>query len=371
MLRSKLLLLAGISVGIAGVASFTGCGDDSATGGGGSSSTGGGIKPPSPPDGAPKGDGADKKTFGVTKLYLGSTTRAGAATSDAWTEYGYDLDGQITQNDFTNHCKPRGNGNPANIFKDGKEGRDNVFGARLLGLIKSAAMTSDIEKTANDALADGSFTVILDMADLGKAANYNPLDVRLLAGKNGMGTEWELVPELLNPPQSGSADAKVKFPTSYLRDNVWVSGSPGEVKLSLGFGDLTAELTISSAILSMKLSDDHTKVSEGTIAGVLKTDQLLEQIRKIGQSAAPDLFCGENSQIEGILQSLGDFSDIMADGSQNKDATCDGISIGLGFDAGPITIKGVGMPAMGGGEPCQMGTTSSTSSSSASTGTSM
>ena len=52
-----------------------------------------------------------------------------------------------------------------------------------------------------------------------------------------------------------------------------------------------------------------------------------------------------------ILESIGQASDIMQDGTQDPTKTCDGISIGLGFTA---TIDQVGptVPAMTTPDPC-------------------
>src|SRR5262245_38004744 len=108
MLRSQLLLASICAVGLVSVGQL-GCGDSSTAEGGGGSGGGGGtgIKPPPRPEGAGPGDGPGK-VYGTSHIYIGTKTRSGQESADAWKDYGYDLDGQITTSDFSNHCKPAG-----------------------------------------------------------------------------------------------------------------------------------------------------------------------------------------------------------------------------------------------------------------------
>ena len=77
MLRSH-FVFAGLTAGVLCLTTI-GCGDSSGGGGagGGAASTGAGAQPVGRPSGAKAGDGSGK-AFAVTKLYIGTTTRAGA-----------------------------------------------------------------------------------------------------------------------------------------------------------------------------------------------------------------------------------------------------------------------------------------------------
>jgi hypothetical protein len=355
MLRSNLLLALG-SVGLMAVIA---CGDDAGTGGSGGSGGAGagtpgeGVQPPARPDGAGPGDGSAATIFGTTKLYLGVKTRAGVESTDAWKDFGYDLDQQVTTNDFANHCTPAGQGIPTNVFPDGNDGIDNSFGRTLLPVVKLAAMGTDLEAEVNSAIAEGSFNVMINIKDLGTGANYDPLDSILLAGKNGMGNTWEIVPEILSNPADPDSST-VTFPGSYLSDNVWVSGNKGTVDLTLSIAGFDLSLEIKSAFITMELSADRTTATNGVIAGVLDTEALVDTIASLAGSLSPD-FCDPSSPtVASILNQVRQASDIMADGSQQAGTPCTGISIGLGFDAAAVTVSGVGMPAEPTPDPCDM-----------------
>lgn len=357
MLRSH-WLIGGLTAGILGIASIgsVGCDDAGGAGGTGGTSGGAGIQPPGRPSGGKAGDGSGKKSIAVTKIVLGT------ASNTAWQDLGYDLDGKVTTaSNLTDHCTPNSNGSAKDVFPDGKEGRDNSFGKKLLPIVKSAAGSTDLEGSLNKAISDGSFTIIVDLPDLGAEANYDPMKAYLLGGKNGtpMGapTTWELVPELLTGTTPDSS--KVKFTNSYLTDNTWVSGDKGVVNLSLAIAGFTINLQINSALISMKLDDAHAKASGGVIAGVLKTEDFITELKKVVGAFSQDLCMGQ--AVESILNQIRQASDIMADGTNGAGKTCDGISIGLGFEGAATTLGAVGMPAEPQPDPC-LATSSSGSS---------
>lgn len=352
MLRSH-KLLAALTVASVFALPLVGCGDDtSGTGGGGT--TPAGAQPPARPSGASAGDGPGA-TLATTKIYVGTKTRAGAESPNAWKDFGYDLDGVTTSTDFASHCKPAGGAAPNNVFPDGNDGIDNAFGKVLLPVLKTAASAggvTDLEAELNGGIADGTFTIILDLSNVGTGANYDPIAAYLGAGKNGVGGTWEIVPELLKPGGTSLADSVVAFPTSYVADNTWVSGDKGTVSLALDIAGFQLALNIRSAVITMDLNADRSAGTNGVIAGVLDTEELLTELKKVIGNLDASL-CG--SAGDNLLNQVRQASDIMKDGSQSGD-TCNGISIGLGFDASQITLGPVAEPATGGGEdPCAAG----------------
>ncbi|MFO0616072.1 MAG: hypothetical protein U0414_25990 [Polyangiaceae bacterium] len=363
MFRSHWLISV-LTVGLLGVGAVgaVGCDDGNGGTGGGDTSGGGGFHPPGRPSGSKPGDGTGK-TIALTKIVLGT------ANSTAWQDLGYDLDNKVTTTtNLTDHCTPNSGGSAKDVFPDGKEGRDNAFGKKILPLVKSIAGSTNLEDSVAKAISDGSFTVMINLPTLGADKNYDPLKAFLLGGKNGtpMGapTTWEIVPELLNGTTADSA--KVHFDTSYLTDNTWVSGEKGTVSLSLSVAGFTIALDINAALLSMKLDDTHTKATSGVIAGVLNTEALISQIQKLASTFSKDFCDPKNATLLSILNQIRQNSDIMADGSNGPGKTCDGISIGLGFEAQAVTLGPVGMKADPPEDKCAM-----TTSSSASTGTGM
>jgi len=311
---------------------------------GGGSPTPGGVSPPPRPTGASPGDGSGT-IFGASHIYIGTKTRDGVEKSDAWADYGYDLDHQVTGSAFTTHCKPAGGAAPNNVFPDGTNGIDNAFGKVLLPIIKTAAATSvtDLEASLNEAITGGTFTIIVNLKDLGAGANYDPINAGLLAGKEGVPPVWKTVPEF----------PEVPFTNSYVNENTWVSGDQGTVSLNIGIAGFSLALDIKAAFLTMDMNSAHDGATGGVVAGVLDTEAFIEQLRDV-LGAVQASFC-DGAAVEGILNQIRQASDIMKDGTQDAGAECNGISIGIGFDASVITLDGEGTPADPVDPPCMGG----------------
>lgn len=297
---------------------------------------------------APK-DADANVTYAISKLFLGGTNRDGTSNkSTGWKQYGFNLDSKVSTEGSKDVCKPRPGAVPKNVLPDGNNGIDNSFGHNVLPLILAAA--SDAETSINDSIKEGSFTIMIDVEHLGADKDYNPLTARLYGGASlGApakfdGTDvWPLIPELLNDPTDPKS-SKVKFDKSYLVENTWVSGSQAPINLALSVSGFTVNLTIGSAIVAFKLSPDHKTATEGTIAGVLETDVLTEELKKV-VAGFDSTFCDDNATVDSILTQIRQASDIMKDGSQNPAVECDGISIGLGFNLAQVKLGPVGTPA--------------------------
>lgn len=367
---------------VAGTAVAVGCGggdsgSDGATSAGGSggsgtagSGTGGGAttacdptkcKVPAADPGAGAGDGTANVTLAVNKLFLGS----GGADKE-WADVGYDIDGLIfTSPESPGHCLPVEGAKKKNVVQDGSKGENNSFGKNIMPIILPLA--SDAPKTINDSITGGSFSVLLRTEKLGTGAKYSGLAAELFAASgthDAMGAivaptgtdwsnyKWEPFPETLEGT-TGEGDAlhsKVKFPKAYLADNVWVSGSKATVKLNLTISDFDLTLDINQAVVTAKLAADHKGATDGIISGVLNTDQLITGVKSIAGKVSP-MLC-EGTTLQGVLDQVKQASDIGADGKQDAAKTCDGISIGLGFEATTSQIGKAGPPSKPGNGGC-------------------
>jgi hypothetical protein len=371
---SSVLLLSGAAAGLLALSFMAACGGTETTTGGTSTGTGGSpavdlAHPPAPMDGAAAPDGSGTTVLAIKKLYLGDTNRDGTANKvNGWKQYGYDIDGLASTAASTDLCKPRNNNAAKNVYPDGDKGIDNSFGKNILTIILGIA--SDASAKVNAGIGQGKFTIMLSMDKLGAGANYKGLNTKLYGGGDLLAApkfdgsdKWPVIPELLSNP-ADITTAKVQFPSAYVVNNTWVSGSKGEVLLNLSVSGFTLSLPIGSAVITMELSADHKSATKGTIAGVLPTDTLTAELKKIAGAFDPSLCKGPT--IDSIVSQIEQASDILHDGTQNKDTECDGISIGLGFDAGIVQLGAIDPPAPPKENPCDaMGT----GSSSASTGT--
>lgn len=328
LLRSRIALV-GLSAACM-LSVFAACGDSSDTNGTGGDATNGnqdgeGLIPPAAPEGATAADGTDDAVYAVSKLYLGDTDRDGKSdkANPAWKKFGYNLDGKISNKDATDLCQPVEGASKSVVYPDGDKGIDNAFGKSI------ASLLSDLEfgtPKVNEQLATGSFTLLLKLDKLGAGASYDPVSASLYGGEklghaplNDGSDVWPLVPELLD----ASGNPTITFPGAYLNDNTFVSGEPTKITIAIDIGGVALNLAINKAVLTAKLSSDHKTATEGTIAGVIKTSDLLDAIAKIPDAA--DL-------MDTVGPILSQAADILADGTQDPSKPCDAISVGLGFD---------------------------------------
>jgi hypothetical protein len=306
---------------------------------------GGGAEPPGPTPGAPAGGGAGV-VLALRQLFLGDTDRDGTLDpTNGWKQYGFDLDGQTTL-DLANHCTPNSGASPT-VFEKGNDGIDNSFGHNVFSTIiygfePSAGPTIDADLDA------GKFTNLFDIEKLGPGPSYSGLLTLLYGGANlghaplwDGSDKWPVLPEELTNPMDITS-AKTQFPMSYLSEGVWVSGSKGDIVLPLPVGGGSLTLTIHNAQVAMDLDASHTSATNGTIAGVLDTEEFVAVVQQLIGQLVPSL-CG-SATLTTVLASIRQASDIMQDGTQDPTQVCDGVSIGLGFNAAAVQLGAIAPP---------------------------
>jgi hypothetical protein len=364
-----------------GAVSLNACGsssDSTGSAGAGAASAGGAggsddgcalcSHPPDLTPGAPDGDGPGQ-TFAVKNLDLGGD----GSDPNHWKVLGYDLDGRKSNTNSTDHCKLVGVGTPAFIKTDGNNGIDNSFGANIL-----SALPSETQSKVDDAIMKGEFTILIQIDKLGAKTDYLNLPAALYAGAARMeadagvdagsipptwsGTdEWPVSCELLQSclvsetPQLPVNSSKVQFLNSYVKAGTWVSGTKGDgiLGLSLSVAGYALNLTIHRAIISAKLGTETpvaTSGSNGIVAGILKTEEVLGSLQQVAGKLNSNFCQGE--ALASFVDQVKGASDIMVDGTQDPTKTCDGISIGLGFNLGAAKVGKVLDKATPGGDPC-------------------
>jgi len=354
MLRSS-IICAGLSLAVLCGTYVVGCSSSTEDPDG---PTGPGVRPPDPVDGAPSGDGQGY-TYAVSKLYLGDTDRAGEETPGAWRKFGYDIDGQQTTDDFTNHCTPNSGANPAKIFPDGDEGIDNAFGKIIVDEILKP-LVGDLSGTVNEQIEGGSFTIIMSLDTLGDGPNYSAIPTYLNVGAD-LGAapkfdgtdEWPIYQELLDDPTDPKS-TQLSFTDSYVNDGTWVSGTPGRLDLAVSVAGVSLTLNIANAVITMDLAEPRSGgATNGVIAGVIPVEPFLAELEKVAGNLS-DSFCGGGNALEQIKNEIRQAADMLQSGGQGS-GECDAISIGIGFEAKPVVlgpIEDVQPPA---DDPCDDG----------------
>jgi len=375
MLRHRHLGL--IALALIGSLSAFSCGGSDSGGGSGGSSGGSkdkedpGARPPVAPADSPAA-GSAPTVIAMRKLLLGDTDASGNPDPNAWRDIGYNLDGLISTKNGTNHCKPQEGATKSSVQTDGTNGIDNSFGSNLMPIIGSLA--SNASQQISDSLEAGDFTIMLKLDNLedGKtdqtgitSALYGGAKFAAMVDCTATPTDpncspplwdgsdkWPVLPELLNSP-TDIESSKVKFPTSYLAGGTWVSGSEGDLNLSISIQGFSLALKITKAVLTMKVTGAGAtaKATDGIIAGVIPTEQLINELKKVAGGFDPTL-C-EGATFESIAQQIRAASDIMSDGTNGDPTkTCDGISVGLGFEGQAVELGGIAPKADAPADPC-------------------
>ena len=302
--------------------------------------TGVGGGPPNSIDVPPPGpqnppDGSGSVVYAIRKLFIGNTDRNGIPGVNAWKQFGYNLDGDVSTATSVNLCKPRSNAAPKNVYPDGDNGIDNSFGRNIVPILLS--LQSDVSAKVNASIAAGRHTILFDLEHLGAGADYNPLVGRVYRGAqanqpplwNGADV-WPVASISLNAPPS-LASAKAQAAASYVVGNTWVAQLHGEIHVPLATGGFDLELPIKDPVITMTLDGAHQSATNGTIAGVIPTDAFVAVMKQVAGAFDASL-CG-GPTIDSIVAQLEQASDILTDGTQDPSKVCDGISVGLGFDA--------------------------------------
>jgi hypothetical protein len=290
----------------------------------------------------------------VSKLLLGDTTPDGISDANAWKQYGFDVDGLVSTKDSTDLCKPIQGAAAGKVYPDGDAGIDNSFGKNVLPII--ASLASDPTATINSSITAGEFTLLVELEGLTAAADAPDVTGKLFSGSTMAsqpkfdGTDcWPVTAESLTDANDIES-ATALFPMSTLASNHFESASAGTtVSMTFSLGGLPFTLTIHEARIAMDLDADHQGAQSGQIGGVLDTEELVAALKTAAGSFDPSLCSG--STFENIANQFRQASDILADGTQDPNQDCNGISIGIGFRAKAAKLGGVAAPVQP-NDPC-------------------
>jgi hypothetical protein len=366
-------VLAVSGIGMAGVGCSGGSSGGSSSGGSGDTCANAGnacvVQPPPPTTGSPT---SASHNYAIHTLYLGDSDRTGVTNTAAWKDYGYNLDNLVTTKTSTDVCTLTAGASKA-VQGDGNGGIDNSFGENILPIVIETA-GSDAAAKINASILAGSFTIMTYVTGFDDSAmnstNATGLTGLLLAGGSYSAahdggaptwdttTHWPIVPTIMNgcnamtgcgagctygsAPGACSVDpltaATITFPTAYQAGGTFVNGSPSTLALNLSIGGQSLSINVHSALITFQPKAAGS-VTDGTIAGVLITSELVDALKSVAGNIAVSLCSG--SAFESIAQQIEQASDIVIDSnsgavSNSSGTMCNGISIGLGFEGTEI-----------------------------------
>jgi hypothetical protein len=286
----------------------------------------------------------------ATELFFGE------GNSGEWKSVGFNIDNLVSTASSKDLCMPNSGAATSTPYPDGDEGIDNSFGKNLLPLILSLYPTwvSDI----NNGIQKGFFTSMLKLECLPPEGDV-PLMTTKLFGGTPLDTpplfdgtdKWPVAPELLNDTTDPNSSTVV-FGKSSVTGQAFDSGKNETFILTVPLKTMTdstsIKLTLYAAQIKMTLADDRKSATSGMISGVLNTEEFVAEVKKVG--ALLDL-C-DSQVFTNLITQVRQASDILTDGTQDPTKTCDGISMGLGFDmkeiqlgdVGPVTPVGAACP---------------------------
>jgi hypothetical protein len=293
--------------------------------------------------------------FAIRTLWLGDVDRGGSANSQAWTQFGFDIDGLDTTSASTNVCKLLP-GSPIATQTDGECGIDNSFGENWLPIFLTVFGTS-WSPQVNAGIAAGAATdilvlqlpasgdasnvqaVLLNGAALGHAPKWDGTDVWPIDSSSVVNADW--------------MQANVRFDDGYLVGGTYVS-TPLSGAGAVTIGSLLEAIPedqsldpwhvpVTQVQVSVHLAPDGMSATGGVLSAIMPVDKVLAQF----QPLCCDYICSIPEQLEQA-------ADIVVDGTNQPGVTCDGISLGIGFEAtrvvlGPVVNVPVPSPCGDGG----------------------
>lgn len=306
----------------------------------------GGTRPPAESGGPTTS--TEERTYAVDALAMGDATRGGVKDDSAWKSLGYNQDNLVTNvegdsaPDLARVCK-RADKAPASVHQDGDGGIDNAFGKTVIPILAPITVAPSKEVTAS--IASGSFTILLKVTGLtdDPAQTNTGLSATLLVGANFDPSTTDVAAK--RKPSFTTADdwpydktPQTTIANAFINDGTFVNGKgDASVPLTLSVGGQPFSFTIKRALISFKHDAAGDSLAEGTIAGVIDTNELVSAVATVAGHFNQALCSG--SLLESVKDQIRQASDMLSDGTQDPAKSCDGISVGIGF-----TAKRVGSP---------------------------
>jgi hypothetical protein len=344
-----LALMTTAAVGCGGGGETVGSGGSTGTGGkGGSTSSTSDASSSSSGDATSSSTGAPT-CMGEGTVLAGTKLVFGEGNNGQWKTFGFNIDGLTSNAASKDVCKLTAGASGLTPYPDGEMGIDNSFGKNLLPQIINLYPTwvTDID----NGLKAGIFTVLLKMECLPPTGDV-PLMTTKLFGGTTLGAapkfdgtdKWPVAPELLSNPMDPESSTII-FGKSSVTGSAFDSGKNETFILTVPIATKTTttsiKLTLYAAHTTMILSEDRKSATSGMIGGVLNTEEFVAEIKKVGALLG---IC-DTALFTNLVNQIRQASDIMADGTQDPDKECNGISMGLGFEMKEVLLGDVGKAA--------------------------
>lgn len=279
----------------------------------------------------------DASTLAVRKLFLGETDRSGASQRDAWKTYGRNIDGLVSTKDAGLECK-RAAGASASNQVDGDLGIDNAFGKVFVPFL--APFVASPSKRANEAIEAGARTPVFVVAPSPTAVSTVGFSY-LEATSSPSGSSRPFAEAWT---ENGTPSITWESTVSGGMIRTRALGGPLMLEIPFGGGSFVVPVNVAEVVFAKDGSN-------GTLSGVVPTEAFIAAFERVSGAMSAQL-CGGSTR-ESIRITIRQASDILQDGTQDPNQVCDGISIGIGFEASPVTASGTAPTPPEKPDPCQ------------------
>lgn len=309
----------------------------------------------------------------VSSMRLGSTNLEGELDPDAWKTIGFDLDGRCTGSDTCPgtdsppSCRPP----VSEIPTDGEACRDNTFGkleytvARVPEVARTYGLNDD---TFNCALCTGRYNFLIRISDYDGTPSDDRVRVDFYPSPgleeplrwSCETEEWRSHPcftsddpfTVQSDPLEGDdvtgaglRDSFISDANAFVRDGVLIAQIPQNTQIwfparTAGQPTYPLRFQQASVVGHLELASDNVwRLNDGIIAGRARGEDIIEGFRLIGFCEGDDIYTTMRDLVRRNL-------DVLSSGS-DRDATCDAMSVGLGFTARQATAgKVVSVPPL-------------------------
>ena len=286
-------------------------------------------------------------TFAVHHVHLGDELDS---TGDPdWYQYGYNLDGKFTTSTSADVCTLYKNANSTNQI-DGPGGIDNSFGENFVPLL--SAVVANVSASQDNEITSGSYSWIYYVEGL--SGDPTQSSVGLFGGEflglpfaqapNAVGAiptftatdNWpvdqSMVTSTINPGGllAMPATSTSEFSGAYVTSGEFVSGAPLSLQLVIALDGQLLKLPLQHAVITFNTASS-THASGGIVAGIIAAQDLVNAMQGIAGAISTSL-CSAATFAQ-IATSIEQAADIMTDGTNEAGIPCNGISVGIGFDA--------------------------------------
>ena len=324
---------------------------------------------PTPKDRPPPGDPTELPpiTLAIGSMRLGSQDPNFQQDASAWQDIGMDIDSVCTnsptclQNNPTVSCKPT----LTAIAYDGNYCRDNTFGK----LEVQAASIPEVggkyglnDDAFNCALCTGAYNFIIRVTKYNGTQNddavrldfYPSPGLQQVLPWSCTDPSWRVHPcftadmpwlvrdTAVTADAGGPSlpDGVIADPNAFVRDGYIVAQLPADTLF--WFPSIAGRKTdvatafplkFTQAVVAGKLAkaeDGTWSVFDGTIAGRSRESDIISAFRLIG-------FCQTDPNYTLMQSFLHGSLDVLSNGQNDSNVTCDGISVGVGFTARQAT----------------------------------